>query len=103
MKTVNVYEVGDVVLVKSLCFDNDVGGTEIDFGEFGDGLPRPMRAKIDRKFYDYETGQRFVGHLVDEKDVAVLRERGATKWAPKVAAWNPAKVYFGDRDVAGAA
>ena len=94
-----IAENGEVVLVTSLCFDNDCGGTAM-LDECS------MRVKIVSQFYDYETGQRFIGALVDEKDVAALRKLGTTGHAGKYPphtpgwVWDPAKVYFGDHEIA---
>jgi len=104
MRTRTIYEVDDTVMIKTFYFDNDMGGTEIDGG---------FRAKVrvTKTFYDEETGQRYVGELVEAKDVAKVKELGATGHAGKHRSpahregwvWNPAKVYFYDTDIEGPA
>lgn len=89
-----IYEVGDVVKVKDLAFDNDMGGTAILDGA-------DMTAKITKKFYDEECGWRCVGELVQTDEVARLRKLGATEFKPKMANWNPAKVYFDSGSITG--
>jgi hypothetical protein len=93
MKIVKIPEVGDVGyavaggLGESVSINNDVGGTEF--------LPKGRyRVKIVHSFEDYEVGQRLHGHLLDEKDRAVAKKVGTTKYAPKGKKYAPRKVYF---------
>lgn len=94
-----IAENGETITVTGFYFDNDMGGTVID-GGFS------ARVKIDRQFYDYECGQRFVGHLVDAKDVAKVKKAGTTGYAGKVPlgkGWSPDKVYFDESQIASGA
>lgn len=95
MRSETIYEVGDLVLVKDLMFDNDMGGTEILDGA-------NMTARMTKTFHDYETGQVCHGLLVKPEEVARLKKLGTTGSAGKYPShfdergtvWNPAKVYF---------
>jgi hypothetical protein len=95
-----VLEVGDVVLATvtnkyELCCDNSLGGTEsMPVGTY--------RIRITHAWFDYETGDRAKGVLLDEKDIAMVREKFLIKNIPtqyaagakvRTEEWNPAEVY----------
>ena len=94
-------EVGDVVIVKWVAFSNDMGGTEM--------IEKGIRFKVEvtKSWYDYETGQRYHGRLLEAKDVARVRREGTTGHADQRPAdrgpWDPSVVYFGSHDVVGGA
>lgn len=76
---------------KYVCITNDVGGTTV--------LPeRSYRVEITRGFYDYETGQRLIGVLLDSEDVARARVTGTTGFADGSHNFHPEVVYFGGYD-----
>lgn len=65
--------VGDEVVVTGLlCGKYEVGGTLIL-----DGFTNKA-CVVTRSFWDYETGWRFVGRLVDEADIQAVRQLGTT-------------------------
>lgn len=55
---------------------NDVGGTSW----LPDGA---YRVRVLSSLYDYETGIRFIGELLDERDIAVARRVGTTGFLPE--------------------
>lgn len=89
--------VGQTITVKAkrefdVCFNNDVGGTEsIKTGTF--------RVRVTKQWHDYETGWRFVGVLLDKKDLDRFKKVGTTGYAPKGKAYHPELVYFSDREI----
>lgn len=103
MKIQRIWEVGDKVVAKSdgfygVTIKNDVGGTET--------LPKGRyKVMVTKQWEDYETGQRLIGTLQDEKDIAVARKKGTTGHAndPRMATlvreqkpWDPKVVYFSE-------
>jgi hypothetical protein len=92
-------EAGDVVLATvtneyQLCCNNSLGGTEsMPVGTY--------RIRVTKAWFDYETGDRAKGVLLDEKDIAMVREKFLIKNIPSQYAagakvrseqWNPAEV-----------
>ncbi len=86
---------------------NDVGGTSF--------LPAwRYRVRILKSWYDYETGTRCIGRLLDPADVATARLTGTSGFKPEdyrkygdknyeqtrlaAAQFNPAQVYFSSSD-----
>lgn len=82
--------------VSRFMFDNDLGGTEMSDRHDIQGT---FDVKVTRTFYDYETGQRYVGRLVKPEDVERTRKAGTTEYAPKKAGWDPAVVYWHGSDI----
>lgn len=91
------------ILKGTTCISNDAGGTTI--------LPdKPRRVKLTSYFYDYETGNRANGILLDESDIEEARKEGTTGHTPEYykqysvesyekskqafETFNPAKVFF---------
>ena len=87
----------------SLSITNDVGGTtHLPVGQY--------RVRLLRSWYDYETGIRCIGRLLDPDNIAIARRTGTTGFRPddyskygrrhyertRVAAreYDPARVYF---------
>lgn len=71
---------------------NDVGGTM--------PVPRGQYAVIVlRSWFDYETGNRYVGQLVEQAAVDAMAKAGRTPYGPKVSDWDPSVVYFSDEEV----
>lgn len=111
MKQKKIYKTGDIVVVRQISFDNNVGGTEVLNGKF-----RVQLANNGVK--DYETGRNFLGQLIDEKDIEKARKQGTTKFTPAHYAnlygkesqiyidtlkaamrFNPARVYISEFDI----
>lgn len=108
-------EVGVEVLVPGMiCINNDVGGTE-----FLDHAG--LTCRVERRFWDYEAGWRFVGELVDPEAIEMSRLKGATGIDPADyrikypsnpdlaaaaetarAAYDPARVYFDEHSLSAA-
>lgn len=106
-------EVGDTVTVHgTLCTNNSVGGTEI---LEHDGI----ECRVTKAFWDYETGWRFHGRVVDPAAVEDFRVQATSEFTPefyrekypnqpehyervKVAFENfdPGHVYFSEHDLA---
>lgn len=92
IKSKQLPAVGDILLVSArkaydLCGRNDVGGT--------DSAPVGLyRVRLDRIWYDYETGYRCIGTLLTPADVTTMFRVGHTEHGPKLQQWNPAAVYF---------
>ncbi len=71
---------------------NDVGGTA--------DVPRGQYAVIvTRSWFDYETGNRYIGQLIEQVDVDRVTAATRTAYGPKTAGWDPSIVYFGDEEV----
>lgn len=71
-----------------LCCSNSLGGTE--------SMPNGLyRIQVTEVWYDYETGDRAKGLLLDEKDVEMVRKKFFIEGTPavKLEFWNPASVY----------
>lgn len=81
-----------VLTVKSLAFNNDMGGTMLL-----DSCS--MKVTIVRQWDDDEIGRRFVGELVHQSDIERLKALGATQFKNKGERYNPAQVYFGADDI----
>jgi len=69
-------KVGDVVTVKKFAYDNPCGGTSMaepdpkQFSQFkrfkyDTLLKEPVKIRITKTFFDYETGTRIIGELLD--------------------------------------
>ncbi len=69
-------QVGEVVdVVGLICNRNDVGGTTI--------LENPgVECRVEKAFWDYETGWRFHGRVIDEKVVENFRKQATTGFTP---------------------
>lgn len=90
--------VGQTVTIKGerdyqVCFNNDLGGTDFVKGTF--------RVRVTKQWNDEETGWRFVGVLLDAKDIARLKKIGTTGHAPKGKDYHPKSVYFSNREIEG--
>ncbi len=86
---------------------NDVGGTaELPTGNY--------RVRLLTSWYDYETGTRCIGELIDLKDIATALEVGTTGYTPEdyrkygeehlertfkaAHEFDPGRVYFHEDD-----
>lgn len=106
-------QVGEVVdVVGLICNRNDVGGTTI--------LENPgVECRVEKAFWDYETGWRFHGRVIDDKVVENFRKQAMTGYTPEhyktqypanVALYedalkaqrefDPSYVYFSEHDLA---
>jgi len=106
------HQVGDEVLVTGiLTVKNSVGGTEsIDH----DGVV----CKIEKAFWDYETGWRYNGRILSEADIGRARKQSLSSYdaehyrreypdqphlaesAERAAAeYDPSKAYFCEHDI----
>ena len=104
---------GDEVFVTgNLCCTNTIGETEI---LTHDGV----RCRITKAWLDYETGWRFHGEVLDEAAIENIRAQATTEFnlewyrlnrpsdvlglfrvEKAIQEFNPAKVFFGERDIA---
>ena len=104
------HEVGEIVHINRASSNNDVGGTLM----LGD---REFDVEIVRSFWDYETGWRFWGRLLDADDVETVKQLGVTglnhpyrkdlrglpgfeNKDPDFWIYDPARVYFSEFDIA---
>lgn len=71
----NKIKIGSLVNIKKFYFRNDVGGTEI--------MTRNVTVMVVKKWYDYETGWRFIGKLYNMTDVEAMRAAGVTRLKPE--------------------
>lgn len=79
----NPYPVGTVVRLKSgaIYFSNDVGGTSF--------IDQPgVRAEVIHAFWDYETGWRYHGRLLEKSVIERVREEGTSGHTPETYARN---------------
>lgn len=106
-------EVGETVFVSgTLCNTNTSGGTTI-LEHSG------ATCVVTKSFWDYETGWRFHGRVVDEANVQSFREQSTTRFTPEYykekyptspslyedakkasEAFDPGYVYFSEHDLA---
>lgn len=96
----------DIVIINRFTIINDVGGTT--------NVTRQVKAKVTKKWDDYETGHNFAGNLLDGTDIEAAKEAGTTGYTPEnykdnpdlysqaVKAYNtfnPRKIYFSEFDI----
>lgn len=102
-----IHSIGDIVVLKKIAIDNQVGGTEF--------ITAIVQARITNKFYDYEIGQRYIGELFRNEDIELSIETGKTQYLPEhykkygedhyqktlkaYNNYNPKKVYFSRFDI----
>lgn len=102
-----MFENGTIVKIEWPSIQNDVGGTT--------DIKGIMKARITDSWYDYETGYRFTGELINQEDIERARIAGTTGRTPEdykdspgslynhtVEArknFNPAIVYFSQHDI----
>lgn len=96
--------IGSVIKTNKSTIINDVGGTTFIEGT--------VAAEITESFYDYETGQRYIGKLINKKDIDKATKTGKTGCLPEYykkygdklyqetleanTNYNPKKVYFSE-------
>lgn len=102
------YANGQIVTVSQSAMTNQVGGTSL--------IKEKVQAKIIDSFYDYETGERYIGELFREEDIQVAKATGKSEYTPEdyrkygekmyletlesFNNYNPKKVYFSEFDIA---
>lgn len=106
-------DVGDSVLVTgTLCTNNSVGGTEILEHE-------ETTCVVTKKFWDYETGWRYHGRVVDDASIESFRAQSTSEFTPDdyrekypdqlhlyesakaaLEKFDPSYVYFSEHDLA---
>ena len=107
MKTITIYEVGDIATVKNPSTNNQVGGTS--------AIKGVVRAKITASWEDGEIGRRYKGLLFDEPDIELSRKAGTITYKledyrhynekryqeslQKMKEYDPSEVYFGEFDI----
>lgn len=103
-----MFDIGTVVKVKHPSIQNQLGGTTY--------INITVKARITEKWYDYETGYRFIGELINKRDINTARQAGITLYKPDdykdypnkelytsaleaYNNYNPKIVYFSEFDI----
>lgn len=110
------FDVGDAVFVHGLlAFRSTAGGTET----LQLSRNRPIRCRVTKSWWDYETGWRYHGEPLDEEGVERIRRKGTVDIGPDwyrenrpddkeglaqaeaaLAAFDPRRVFFSEWDAA---